>query len=198
MIDFQAFVDDFAIGLVAADAERPIAVNRKSGQPFQPGIGPHGETQAIKLILEKMQASHPAKYGHVEFEVPYPDKSLRKCDLSITHNGNSLFTECKIFRMLGDNGKQDNNRLKYILSPYPKHYSALTDCEKLRQSGFAGRKAVLIFGYENGVWPLRPVVDAFEIIVIHQGNIGQRYSATYTGLCHPIHISGEVFIWEVF
>jgi hypothetical protein len=35
-------------------------------------------------------------------------------------------------RILGDNGKLNDNMLMHILSPYPQHRSAVTDCNKLR------------------------------------------------------------------
>lgn len=49
--------------------------------------------------------------------------------------------------------------LMHILSPYPAHRSALTDCEKLVNAGFPGSTAVLIYGYDYDDWPMRPVVD---------------------------------------
>ena len=197
MIDFQTFVDDFATSIIAVDKIRPVAVNQRTGQPFQAGIGPHSEAQTLRLTLTEMQKIHPAKYNCIEFDVPYPNGSRQKCDLFIAHNDNSLFVECKLLRILGDNGKPNDNMLMHILSPYPQHRSALTDCGKLRCSEFRGRKAILIFGYEDENWPLEPAIDAFEKIATLHGSIGSRHSSKYSGLCHPVHSSGEVFIWEV-
>ena len=39
-----------------------------------------------------------------------------------------------MLRFLGDNGKPNDNILMHVLSPYPQHRSALTDCEKLARS----------------------------------------------------------------
>jgi hypothetical protein len=36
-----------------------------------------------------------------------------------------------MLRLMGDNGKPNDNMLMHILSPYPSHRSALTDCQKL-------------------------------------------------------------------
>lgn len=197
MIDLQTFVDDFATSIIAVDKTRPIAVNQRTGQPFQAGIGPHSEAQTIKLTLAEMKTAYPAKYDCVEFDVPYPNGSRQKCDLFISHKNSALFIECKLLRFLGDNGKPNDNILMHILSPYPQHRSALTDCEKLRQSEFEGQKALLIFGYEDVNWPLEPAIEAFEQIAVLRGNMSPKYSSKYLGLCHPVHSSGEVFIWEV-
>ena len=53
----------------------------------------------------------------------------------------------------------------HILSPYPQHWSALTNCAKLRQSGFGGRRAILIFSYEGAAWPLEPPVEQGDLFV---------------------------------
>ncbi len=198
MIDLQSLADDFAAALAAADARRPVAINQRTKQPFQPGIGPHSEAQAVRLAVTEMQTAHPRRYRDVNFDVPYPDKPRQKCDVSITDDGTTLFIEFKLLRILGDNGKPNDNMLMHILSPYPQHRSALTDCEKLRQSGFDGAKAILIFGYEGADWPLEPAIDAFGIIAGKQGSLGPRSSASFSGLCHPVHSGGEVFIWELF
>lgn len=67
-----------------------------------------------------------------------------------------------MLRMLGDNGKPNDNILMHILSPYPAHRSALTGCTKLLESGLPGRKAIIIFGYEYEDWPMTPAINAFE------------------------------------
>ena len=197
MIDLQSPADEFAAALGAADARRPVAINQRTKQPFQPGIGPHSEAQAVRLAVAEMQAAQPNRYRDVSFDIPYPDKPRQKCDLSIADDGDTLFVESKLLRILGDNGKPNDNMLMHILSPYPQHRSALTDCQKLRQSGFDGRKAVLIFGYEGAGWPLEPAIDAFEVIAARHGSLGPRCSAAYNGLCHPVHRAGAVYLWEV-
>jgi hypothetical protein len=57
---------------------------------------------------------------------------------------------------MGDNGKPNDNMLMHILSPYPKHRSALTDCQKLVGSGFEEAYALLIYGYDYDDWPMEP------------------------------------------
>ena len=56
--------------------------------------------------------------------------------------GEHWFIEVKMWRLMGDNGKPNDNILMHVLSPYVQHRSALTDCEKLSNSGFTGRKAI--------------------------------------------------------
>jgi hypothetical protein len=49
--------------------------------------------------------------------------------------------EVKLLRLLGDNGKPNDNILMHILSPYPAHRSAFTDCTKLLGAPLGRRKA---------------------------------------------------------
>lgn len=65
-----------------------------------------------------------------------PSLRGQKCDLVLE---GEWAVEVKMLRCLGDNGKPNDNILMHILSPYPAHRSALTDCMKLRDSGFAER-----------------------------------------------------------
>jgi hypothetical protein len=67
-----------------------------------------------------------------------------------------------MLRLLGDNGKPNDNILMHILSPYPAHRSAVTDTEKLLASGLSGRKAIVIYAYEYPKWPTLPAILAFE------------------------------------
>jgi len=39
---------------------------------------------------------------------------------------------------------------------------AVTDCRKLASSGFAGKRAILIYGFEDPDRPLSWLIDAFE------------------------------------
>lgn len=87
--------------------------------------------------------------------------------------------------------------IMHILSPYPDHRSALTDCSKLAASGLAAHKAILIYGYEHPNRPLGPVIDAFEALASRQVSISERAAAHFGGLIHPVHQNGWVFGWEV-
>jgi hypothetical protein len=192
-----AFVANFADGLKAADAKQPQAVNQRSEQIFQPGIGPHTEAQTVRLVLDEMRAARPARYSRVEIAVPYPTERRQKCDLAVQAGGEHWFIEVKMWRLLGDNGKLNDKILMNVLSPYAQHRSAVIDCERLSNSGFTGRKAILIYGYEAAGWPLGLVIDAFQTLARTRTHLSECQAATFDGLCHPIHRSGAVYGWEL-
>ena len=193
-----AFVADFADGLKAADAKQPQAVNQRSEKIFQPGIGPHTEAQTVRLVLDEMRAARPARYSRVEFAVPYPTERRQKCDLAVHAGGEHWFIEVKMWRLMGDNGKPNDDILVHVLSPYAQHRrSALTDCEKLSRSGFTGRKAILIYGYEAEGWSLSLVVDAFQTLARTRTHLSECQVASFDGLCHPIHCSRAVYGCEL-
>jgi len=105
--------------------------------------------------------------------------------------------ELKLLRLLGDNGKQNDNMLTHILSPYPKHRSSLTDCPKLLRSGFHGRKAIVIYGFDYPAWSMDPAIGAFEVLARLHVVLGMRTEASFGDLVHPVHQNGRVFGWEV-
>src|SRR3712207_1371919 len=98
-----------------------------------------------------------------------------------------------MLRLFGDNGKLNDNMLTRVLSPYPAHRSALTDCDKLAGSGLPGRKAILIFGYDYDGWSMDPAVEAFEVLAGQRVHLGDRHVASYGDLVHPVHDRGRVF-----
>jgi hypothetical protein len=102
-----------------------------------------------------------------------------------------------MLRPFGDNGKLNDNMLMHVLSPYPAHRSALTDCYKLVTSDLPGRKGMLIFGYDYDGWAMDPAVEAFEALASERVTPSGRYVATYDHLVHPVHQRGRVFAWEV-
>jgi hypothetical protein len=105
--------------------------------------------------------------------------------------------EAKMLRLVGDNGKLNHNMLMHILSPYPEHRSALTDCDKLVASGLTGRRAIVIFGYDYDGWALDPAIEAFETLALERVIRGGRHEAAYGHLMHPVHQRGRVFAWEI-
>ncbi len=130
--------------------------------------------------------------------VPYPEVPRQRCDLCLgPASAWRWAVEIKMLRILGDNGKANDNILMHILSPYAEHRSALTDCIKLARSPIARRKAILIYGYDADAWPLEPAVDAFEALAATKVSLGPRQAAEFSGLVHPVHSSGRVFAWEV-
>jgi hypothetical protein len=61
------------------------------------------------------------------------------------------------------------------LTPKPR-FGDQTD----RLGGMDGKKAILIFGYEDAGWPLEPAINAFAVIAARHGSLGPRCSAVYT------------------
>lgn len=102
-----------------------------------------------------------------------------------------------MLRIMGDNGKPNDNMLMHILSPYAQHRSALTDCPKLGESSLGPRKAILIFGYEYEAWPMEPTIAAFEALAARDVRLGDRQSAPVGNLVHPVHQRGAVLGWEI-
>lgn len=192
-------VNDFAVAIKAADARRPQAVNVRSKEAFQPGIGPHSEAKTIELVAREMISGNPEVYSdRIATGVPYPDMPRQKCDLCLGIPPQWEWAiEVKMLRMLGDNGKLNDNILMHILSPYPEHRSALTDCEKLSASSLGKNTAILIYGYDHPDWPLTPAIDAFERLASARVYLGPRAAAEFGSLIHPVHSSGSVFAWAL-
>ena len=129
--------------------------------------------------------------------VPYPI-GRQKCDLCIgTHPAWEWNVEFKMLRLMGDNGKPNDNMLMHILSPYPNDRSALTDCLKLAECTLPGRKAVIIYGFDYGQLPMEPAIEAFEILANRWVRLSPRLVHAYADLVHPVHRDGRVFGWEI-
>jgi len=195
----EEFTTDFAMALIAADARSPQAVNARSGVAFRPGIGPHSEAETVRLVGAELEILRPLAYrGRIAYAVPYPEASKQKCDLRIGASPAwDWAIEVKMLRILGDNGKANDNILMHILSPYSEHRSALTDCDKLSRSALGRRKMILIYGYESAGWPLATAIDAFESLALRRVSMSTRRTTAFEGLMHPVHRSGKVFAWEI-
>jgi hypothetical protein len=198
-ISLERIVEDFAWGMKAADSKRPQAINNRSGEPFSPGIGPHTEARTIELVRDELVGMSSSPYaGLIGLQVPYPSSPRAKCDLCIGEDSNPLWAiEVKMLRLIGDNGKVNDNILMHILSPYPAHRSAVTDCEKLVNSRLGIRQAILIFGYDHAEWTMLPAIEAFELLARDRAVLSERVNAAVLGLEHPFHQQGQVFGWEI-
>jgi hypothetical protein len=196
--DVASVVGDFAWGIEKADARSPVAVNQRSKEEFRAGMGPHTESAAVGLVMNELREAKPEDYRDFQSGVAYRNLPRQKCDLCIgTSPSWSWVIEVKLLRFLGDNGQPNDNILMHILSPYPAHRSALTDCNKLIASGMEGRKAIIIYGFESDDWPLEPAIKSFELLARSSVRLGPRAFATFANLVHPIHQSGAVFGWEI-
>jgi hypothetical protein len=180
-------VTEFAVGIKAVDALAPIASNSRTGASFQPGIGPHTEAQTIKLVMAHLADTDPQRYDTYRLGVPY-----------LGAPGSWAWAvEVKMLRLMGDNGKLNDNMVMHILSPYPAHRSALTDCTKLLASQLGTHKAVLIYGYDYPDWPMDPAIEAFQVLASREVKLANPVAATFDGLIHPVHRRGRVFGWQL-
>jgi hypothetical protein len=72
----------------------------------------------------------------------------------------------------------------------------VTDCAKLLHSGFTGRRAILIYGFEDPQRPLHWLIEAFEAVSAGTVVLGPRYEAPLRQLVHPVFAAGWVYAWE--
>jgi hypothetical protein len=193
-----AFVESFARAMKSVDSRSPQAVNARSKEPFSPGIGPHTESRTVSLALNEIASQANSRYADFQLEVPYISSPRSRCDVCFgTAPTWSWSIEVKMLRLMGDNGKLNDNIVMHILSPYPAHRSAVTDAAKLLHSGLPGRKAVIIFAYEYDDWPAEPVIAAFELLASQHVRLGQRAEAFVDGFIHRVHRAARVFGWEL-
>jgi hypothetical protein len=194
-VELERFVDDVAAAFTMADGARPVWVSR-TGRQYQAGLGPHAEDAAVALMLAELRKLDPYSSLACGQFLPYPDAPRQKCDLWVGAPV-EWAVEIKMARFKGDNGKPDDTALKDLLSPYESDRSALTDTVKLARSGFPGRRAMLIYGFEFDDRPLEPAIAAFEILAGERVKLGARHRAAMGPLVHPVHSKGAVFGWEI-
>jgi hypothetical protein len=198
-MDLQQLVTDFATGMQLADSRLPQARSARSQAVYQPGIGPHTESQTVALVMRALEQTRPDAYTRAyALEQPYPTTTRAKVDICFGASpGWALSVEVKMLRLMGDNGKPNDNILMHILSPYPAHRSAVTDVEKLARSGLPGRKAIVIYAYEYEGWPSLPAIEAFELLAGRRARLRGTTSAAANGLVHPVHRRATVYGWAI-
>jgi hypothetical protein len=176
-------VADIADGLAKIDSQRvPF-------RAFQPGVGPYGEPQLVKLIAEYLNG-FPKYRGLV--------RTKRTPDLLIP---NEWAMEFKIARPFGDNGREAENWSVNLLHPYEGNVSTIGDCYKLAKLQCVERKAVVVVGYEHfpAQVDLTPLIESFEAVAKYVARIdlSVRVECRRDGLVHPVHQMVRVFAWEV-
>ncbi|MEO7453561.1 MAG: hypothetical protein ABIV13_02220 [Fimbriimonadales bacterium] len=183
-MELDEFCELFADALAGADAK---ALAHKA---FQPGIGPFGEADAVRLALAHLQELDPKRFGRAQIK--------RQPDLLIPELWQIEF---KLVRPFGDNGKQAENWSQNVLHPYPGNTSSLGDCIKLMASEGSERKAVVVFGYEHTECQisLEPCIRGFEILAdkLLGIQLSSRQSVIRKCLLHPVHQVLHVFGWEL-
>jgi hypothetical protein len=147
----------------------------------------------VSMTLTEMQASSSAYGGAGKRRYP---GSSHVCDLAIGATPDWAI-EVKLARLGRDNGTYEDAAIKKILSPYADDRSAVTDCAKLAHGGFAGRCALLIYGFEDSSRPLELLIEAFEAVAVRATVLGPRQEAPLRDLVHPVFKAGHVYAWEV-
>ncbi len=182
-MELEQVVVDVASALLAVDS---------CGVPFKrfrTGVGPYGEPQLLRAVARYLNTL--PLYGGAA-------KTKRTPDLLIP---NHWALEFKIARPFGDNEKEAENWSVNMLHPYAGNVSLLGDCLKLQQLHEAGRKAVIVVGYEHTPprISLSPLLRAFEVVAerVMDIELGPRVEVVRAGLCHPVHQQLVVAAWEV-
>jgi hypothetical protein len=190
-MDISEIVADFAAGLSAADARRPVF------KTYKPGIGPHDEDVAVRLALDEMRASKPTKYGNGRSgqQLLYPG-SKQRVDVWLG-DPREWVIEVKMARFFRNNGDHEGTGIKDILSPFECDRSALTDTTKLAGSSFPHRKALLIYGFDYATKPLAVIMDAFQVLARERVQLLGSAVTPLGNLVHPVHARGAVYGWEI-
>jgi hypothetical protein len=182
-MSLNQLISDIAGACERIDREEPPF------KAFQPGVGPYGEPQLVRLIADRL-SKLPAFLGRA--------KSKRTPDLLIV---DYWALEFKIARPFGDNGFEAENWSVNLLHPYAGNVSTFGDCLKL--AGWKGpeRRAVVVIGYEHepARIPLEPLFQSFEAIAeqLLPFPISPRVEVIRGGLRHPVHQLLRVAGWEV-
>jgi hypothetical protein len=89
----ERLTGNLSSAVVNVDALHPIAVNKKSGVAFKPGLGPFSEAKTFELILEEAKRADPTWLKELAYSVPYPAHPKQKCDARVTTAEGELFVE---------------------------------------------------------------------------------------------------------
>jgi hypothetical protein len=183
-VELSQVVGDIADSLIDIDS------SGVSFKGFHPGVGPYGEPQLLRAVVERLQ----------RFD-RYADKTStrRTPDVLIAEQ---WALEFKLARPFGDNGKQAENWSVNLLHPYEGNVSVIGDCLKLETWRGPERRAAIVIGYEHTPpqVSLTPLFAAFEAIALNVIGlkIGARVEESRVGLIHPTHQQLKVVAWEVF
>jgi len=172
-----------------ADALAHVDSSRVPFRTFQPGVGPYGEPQLVRLVADCL--NRMPKYQQSAHTKRTPDLLIP----------GMWAVEFKITRPFGDNAKEAENWSVNLLHPYPGNVSAIGDCYKLLKLPGPERKAVVVIGYEH-IPPqinLTPLIDSFEVIAdqVARIRLSARVELRREGLVHPVHQCVRTFAWEV-
>ena len=156
----KSFVEDFAKSLEIVDKKVSPAKNARTGEEYDKRIGPYQEKLLIEHVVSNMKEENSELYKDIQLEVKYPN-DRKRCDVVLNNN---LFIEVKAVRKMRNNGVHEEFLVNHILSPYEADHSFLTDTKKLLESGFDGKKAVVMYGYDYPDFPIDLILGCFELI----------------------------------
>ena len=192
----EDIVSDFAHAFKAVDDTHPQGASRK--RTYQPGVGPLTEANSVDRALQYLKGGARAPCYRDASPKRYPN-SRQQCDLVVP---GEWAIEFKLLRPFGDNGVEAEHWSENVLHPYPGNVSSIGDCIKLIESGFTERLAVVVFGYEHSppLIDISTAIESFEMIAKQVVGIelGERRSAVFGPLIHPVHQQGKVFGWQIF
>jgi hypothetical protein len=177
---------------VVGEIADALAAIDSSGVPFkdyQPGVGPYGEPQVLKAVVDRLR--HLPGYSAGVATRRTPDVLI----------AGLWALEIKLARPFGNDGKAAENWSVNLLHPYAGNVSVIGDCLKLEAWPGPERRAAIAIGYEH----TPPQVDlttlfaAFEVVACRVVGLrlGQRVEVIRTGLIHPVHQQLRVVAWEV-
>lgn len=165
----------------------------KSGSAFrdyQPGVGPYGEPQLLKLMVSYLRETYQDDFGEA--------KTKRTPDVLVPRH---WATEAKIVRPFGDNGKEAESWSQNLLHPYPGNVSLIGDVYKLQELDVEEHKAIVAIGYEHTppIISLDPLIESFERIALHvlRLPLGNRELIRLSGLIHPVHQQVSIYGWQI-
>lgn len=173
-----------------ADAVQAIDRSGIAFKQFQPGVGPYGEPQLVKLITRRLAANHGDYYRGV--------KICRTPDVLVP---NRWALEFKIVRPFGDNGIEAEHWSQNLLHPYAGNVSAIGDAFKLMCHRGPERLGLIAICYEHDPpkIDLEVLVAAFELVSrkLLQLSLGERHTAVIARCIHPVHQHAVVHGWEL-
>lgn len=172
-----------------ADVLKRIDNSNATFKDFQPGVGPFGEPQLVKLVAAEM--SQLPRYSSGVSTRRTPDLLILK----------HWALEIKLARPFGDNNRLAENWSVNLLHPYTGNTSLLGDGLKLQSFQCEEQKGVLAIGYEHepAQLDLEPLWSAFELLAtgVMKLNLGPRIIARRNGLIHPVHQQVIVVGWQL-
>ncbi len=79
MIDLAQPAKDFVAAIQRADGRKPQAIGSRTQRAYQPGIGPHTQSQTIRLAANELVTLDQPYAAHA-LDMPYPGTSRQRRD----------------------------------------------------------------------------------------------------------------------